>query len=321
MTARERASTIVAVLGTRWGNLEIERRVLEPPINLAVAADASPPALIAAARDAAAVLLGSQAVCSAEVIGALAACRVIVRYGVGTDNVDLEAARARQIPVANVPDYGVDEVATHALTLALACYRKLFLATELPRRGEWRAGPLRPIQAVNETTFGVVGLGRIGRTLAGKAAALGFRVLASDPYISADRVPRRIRLVPLNELLREADLVSLHMPVTPETQGLIGPAALARMKPSAYLINTARGELVDEAALAKALRANRLAGAALDVLRKEPPPPDHPLLSCRGVLVTPHVGWYSEAAEQRLRRSAAEEVRRALRGKPLRNPV
>lgn len=312
----------MAVLGTRWAdNLEIEQKVLGPGARLARAAGLSVPDILAVARDAAAILLGTQAACSAQVIEGLAACRAIVRYGVGVDNVDAAAARARGIAVANVPDYGVDEVATHAVALALACLRKLFPATALARRAEWKLAPLRPIQAVPDTTFGVAGLGRIGQAAAAKTAALGFRVLASDPYVPVDRAPRRVRLVPFAELLGAADLLSLHMPLTPETRNLIGAPQLAAMKPTAYLINTARGELVDGAALAEALRSGRLAGAALDVVPGEPPAPDHPLLSCPTALLTPHMAWYSEAAERRLRRMAAEEVRRALRGQPLRNPI
>ncbi len=309
------------MLGARWSDLEIEQKILGPHVRVVPAAGASTPAILDVAREAAAILLASQAACSAEVIGGLGACRAIVRYGVGLDNVDLAAARARGIAVANVPDYGVDEVATHAIALALACHRKLFPAGELARRGEWRVAPLRPIQAVGDTTFGVVGLGRIGRAVAAKAAALGFPVLACDPYIPGDRAPRRVRLAPLGELLGAADLLSLHLPLTPETRGLIGAPELAAMKPTAYLINTARGELVDGAALAAALRGGRLAGAALDVVPGEPPSPDHPLLSCPNAVLTPHMAWYSEASERRLRRMAAEEVRRALRGQPLRNPV
>lgn len=310
------------MLGTRWAeNLDIEQEVLGPRARLVPAAGASLPDILAVARDAAAILLGTQAACSAEVIDGLAACRAIVRYGVGVDNIDVGAARARGIAMANVPDYGVDEVATHAIALALACLRKLFPAEALARRGEWRLAPLRPIQAVPDATFGVVGLGRIGRAVAAKATALGFPVLACDPYVPPDRAPRRVRLVPLGELLGAADLVSLHLPLTPETPGLIGASELARMKPTAYLINTARGELVDGAALAEALRSGRLAGAALDVVPGEPPSPDHPLLSCPTAYLTPHMAWYSEASERRLRRRAAEEVRRALRGQPLHNPI
>jgi len=319
---RRRAQETVAVLGARWGkDLGIEQEVLGPGVRLAAAAGTSTPDLLAAARDAAAILLGTQAACSAEVIEGLTACRAIVRYGVGLDNVDLGAARARGIALANVPDYGVEEVATHAVALALACLRKLLPATALARRAEWKVAPLRPIQAVPDTTFGVAGLGRIGRAVAAKAAALGFRVFACDPYVSAAGAPRRVRLVSFPELLGAADLLSLHMPLTPETRNLIGAPQLAAMKPTAYLINTARGELVDGAALAEALRSARLAGAALDVLPGEPPPPDHPLLSCPNALLTPHMAWYSEASERRLRRMAAQEARRALRGRPLRNPV
>ena len=262
-----------------------------------------------------AVMVGTGIRLGPERIDGMQRCRIIVRYGIGVDNVALEAARRRGIVVANVPDYCVDEVADHALALMLAVLRRVVPAHRVVRDGRWDVTVMAGVRRLRELTLGVVGFGRIGRTVGTKASALGMRVVAYDPWVPAEAIRSAgAQPVSLDELLAQADVVTLHCPLTPETRHLLGAAQLARMKPTAYLVNTSRGELVDADALAEALRSGKLAGAALDVLPQEPPPAGHPLLSLDNVVVTPHVAWYSEDSLVELRTKAAQQVREVLLG-------
>jgi D-3-phosphoglycerate dehydrogenase / 2-oxoglutarate reductase len=320
--ARGGVRPIVAVVGARFGDVEVERAVLRGTADLVEGPGGTSEEFVATAGGAAGVLLGTAARCTAEVMARLEACRAIVRYGIGVDNVDLAAAGQRGIAVANVPDYCVEEVADHTLALMLACTRKLLPSREAVRAGRWRLADVRPMRASRDLTLGLVGFGKIARAVARRARACGFRLVAADPFVPAEAMRRfGASKVELLSLLAEADVISLHVPLTEGTRRLIGAEQLAAMKPTAVLVNTARGGLVDDAALAAALAAGRIAGAALDVLDREPPPADHPLLGTEGVLVTPHTAWYSERAERELRRRAAQEMRRVLRGRPPRNPV
>lgn len=320
--AAESGRHVVAAVGARFGNVEIERAVLRGTADLVEGPGATAEEFAATAAGAAGILLGTGARCTAEVIARLERCRVIARYGIGVDNVDLAAAAGRGIAVTNVPDYCVDEVADHTLALILACTRRLLRGRDAARAGRWRLAEVRPLAASRDLTVGLVGFGRIARAVARRARACGFGLLATDPVVPAE-TGRRLgaTIVDLPALLAAADVVSLHLPLSEQTRHLIGAAEIAAMKPKAVLVNTARGGLIDEAALAAAVAEGRLAGAALDVLEREPPPPDHPLLGMDGILVTPHAAWYSERAERELRRRAAEEVRRVLRGRPPRHPV
>jgi D-3-phosphoglycerate dehydrogenase len=225
--------------------------------------------------------------------------------------------------VVHVPDYGTEEVADHALCLLLACARGLAPLGAALRAGAWDYGAAaRPLHRLGGRTLGVVGLGRIGRRLAAKARALELRVLGTDPAVGpAAAAAAGIDWRPLPDLLAESDFVSLHAPLVPATEGLIGRAELARLRPGAYLINVARGGLVDEAALLEALDGRRLAGAGLDVLAVEPAPAGHPLVGHPRVVMTPHSAWYSEEAMRDLQRLLAEDVLRALRGESPRCPV
>jgi D-3-phosphoglycerate dehydrogenase len=250
-------------------------------------------------------------------VQAMSRCRIILALEVGYDFIDVAAATAKGIVVSNVPAYGRGEVAAHALTLLLACQRRLGLLRAETSRGGWDYNVCKPVADPETLRLGIVGLGRIGRSLARKARALGFAVCACDPYVDDDifaglGVERRYEL---QELLEEVDLLSLHVPLTPETHRLIGARELERMKPTAVLVNTSRGKVVDEAALWEAIRSGHLAGAGLDVLEKEPPDPDNPLLSSDKVIVTPHVAWYSEASAERLKTQGMDEVVRVLGGR------
>jgi len=241
--------------------------------------------------------------------------RFLARYGVGVDGIDVAAATQRGIPVVNVPDYGTDEVATHAVGLLLALARKLPRLDRQTRAGRWSVFEVQPIHRLVGQTVGIVGCGRIGSRIARKLAGFDVRLLAHDPYLR--EYPPGVSPVPLDRLLAESDYVTLHCPLTAETHHLIDATALARMKPTAVLVNTARGGIVDTAALTGALAAGRLGGAGLDVTEPEPLEPGHPLLHMEQAIVTPHAAWYSEEGRADLKRRVAEEaVRVLLRGEP-----
>ena len=265
-------------------------------------------------------------------IAAMERCRIICNYGAGYDNVDDAAARERGIAVAATAGYGDDEVASHTLALLLALARRIVpqrqalaataglcasgtSAATATGAVEWSHAPFVPIRRLRGQVLGLIGLGRIGQTVARKAAALDLRVIAHDPVTPAGTATALgAGLVSKEALLAQADFVSLHAPLTPDTHHLIGAAELAAMKPTAYLLNCARGGLVDQAALLRALTDRSLAGAGLDVLEHEPPAPEElaALLALPNVIVTPHVAWYSEESIADRQRIAAETVRQAL---------
>jgi D-3-phosphoglycerate dehydrogenase len=278
------------------------------------------PEEVAAQAGDADVLINQYVPITAEVLDALPRCRLVVRYGVGVDNVDVEAAEARGVWVANVPDYGRDEVADHTLALALSVLRGVVVLDRSVHEGDWDLELVRPLRRLSRLTWGVVGCGAIGTAVAGRAAGLGMRVLGYD--VAGVRSDPPIERVPLEELLSRSDLVSLHAALTRDSHHLIDADALARMRPAAWLVNTARGGLVDSAALLAALDAGALAGAALDVLETEPPDDlgwrlaRHPR-----VVATPHAAWYSEEAFHTLKTEVAREALRVLEGDRPRSPV
>ncbi len=237
--------------------------------------------------------------------------RVIGRYGVGVDTIDLTAASERGIPVVNVPDYCEEEVATHAAALVLAATRRVTEADTLVRAGRWSEwNTLRPIRAMSGMTLSLIGVGRIGREVIRLLSPFFGRIVAHDPW-AAEVVGAE--LVSLDEALASADVLSLHVPLTAQTRHLVDGTALTKMKPAAYLVNVSRGGLVDSAALATALHEGRLAGAALDVLENEPPI-DDPILLAPHVTLTNHLAWYSEGSEVRLRSLLAERCASILAG-------
>ncbi len=277
--------------------------------------------VIAAAREADGLLV-QWAPVNATVIAALTRCRVIVRYGIGYDNVDLAAAKARGIAVCNVPDYGVHEVAEHAVALALALSRQLPSLDRRLRGGTWKITPDRPMPALRETTFATAGFGRIARTAHEMMRGFGGRRIAYDPYVPAEAMAAAgVEKVELEALFARADILSLHLPLSAETKHFVNAARLAQMRKTAIVVNTARGPLVDTVALAAALQAGVIAGAGLDVYEKEPLEKDHAILACPTALLTSHVAWYSESSIPRLQQLAAEEMVRGLRGEPLKNQV
>jgi D-3-phosphoglycerate dehydrogenase len=308
--------SVVVVADHVFPDLETERELLEAAGHeLRHDANARrPDEVIRAAAGADAVLL-SYAEMTAEVIEALPDCRIIARYGVGVDTIDVEAASRHGVLVSNVPDYCVDEVSDHTLALALALLRGVNRFDRAVREGRWAPSDAGPLYRMRGKAFGLVGYGRIARAVGARAGAFGFRILATDAYLT-DVAIREAGADPrsLADLLAESDVVSLHLPLTAESRHLIGAEQLARMRPGAVLVNTARGPLVDGAALEAALDASRLAGAALDVLELEPPAAGTTLTQRTDVVVTPHAAFYSEESLAELRRKAVEQVVTALAG-------
>jgi D-3-phosphoglycerate dehydrogenase len=270
-------------------------------------------------RDADALLVLEEPV-SAAVISKLTRCRVISRFGIGVDTIDVEAATAAGIHVTNVPDASTEEVSDHALGLLLSLARDLGTYDRSVRSGSWgmAASPME-MRRLRGRTLGLVGFGRIGRRLGEKARPLGLAVLAHDPNVPERAIAQAgARPVGLAELLERSDFVSLHAPLIPQTRHLLGVAELALMRPSAFLINVSRGGLVDQVALVGALERGELAGAGLDVLEAEPPMPDDPILAAPGVLLTPHVAHYSTESFDAVRDRAIENIVRVLSGQ---NPL
>lgn len=257
-----------------------------------------------------------------ELLGQMKRCRVISRYGIGVDMIDLAAAGEFGIPVCNTPDYCIDEVSTHTLTFLLMLNRQVLPQHLHVREGKWGPPVPTPPARLSTQTLGVVGMGNIGRVVIQKAAPFGLKMLVYDPYLSAEAASEAgVEKVDLPELLRRSDYVSLHCPLTDETRHLISTDQFRQMKPTAYLINMARGPIVDQAALVEALTSGTIAGAALDVFEKEPPAADEPLLRLDNVIFTPHLSSWSAQSFVQLRREVAKNVVTALRGDPLRPVV
>ena len=251
----------------------------------------------------------------------LAPGAAVIRYGVGVDNVDLAAARDLGVRVCNVPDYGIEEVADHAAAMALTLARQLKRFDQGIRSGEWRIAALAPdLPSLREATVGLIGFGRIAQALARRMASFGcHRIVAHDPHVPEDAARAfGVELIPLDDVVAAANFLALHVPLLPETRGIIGRDAIRQLPPGAIVINVSRGGLVDESALAEALVAGRLAGAGLDVFETEPLDPDSPLRSAPNVVLSPHAAFYSNASGANLQRLASEEAARALRGEPLR---
>lgn len=311
---------LVAILGTRYESFAVEEEILAPfGVRLVADPGATADAILAVAADADVVLAGSAPKFTAEVVAGLR-CRGIVRYGVGTDSVDLDAARAHGIAVARVSDYGTEAVAFHTVATACALVRRLPEADRSIRAGGWGFAGLRPLHLPSSLTAGVVGFGRIGRQVAAYLLGLGFSVCAFDEYVDVP-VDSGVRAVDLDTLLDQSDVVLLHAPGNPDGSPLLDAARLARMRPGSVLVNTARGTLIDLPALVDALESGRPARAALDVFPHEPVD----VAAFAGVedalLLTPHMAWYTDESEEDMRRKAAAEAARLLAGEPLRDPV
>jgi D-3-phosphoglycerate dehydrogenase / 2-oxoglutarate reductase len=313
---------LVVVTDSVFPDLEPARKVLAPlDAELRLADAPTTEAITAAAREADALLV-TYAPVGADIIDELQRCRIIARFGIGVDNVDIGAATQKGIVVTRVPDYCIDEVSDHALALLLALARKVTEANEAVQAGKWSVSSVAPLRRLRGRTLGLVGFGQIPRTLAPKAQAFGLRVIAYDPYIAeALAAEQDVELVSLEELLQHSAYISVHAPLTEETLHMFNANTLRQMQPGALLVNTARGPLVDEEALVGALDEGHLGGAALDVLPHEPLDPNSPLLGRADIILTPHVAFYSEEALRELQSKAAQEVASVLTGQAPRYPV
>jgi D-3-phosphoglycerate dehydrogenase / 2-oxoglutarate reductase len=311
----------VLVTDTDMPSFEIEEEVLRPleaTVWLAPASDED--TLVKEASKADAIMVGYAPVREPVIAAAAkAGCKAIVRYGIGYDNVDVAAAERHGIPVANVPDYCLDEVADHTMAMLLGYARGLPQATGSVREGGWDI-PKGEMPRMAGRVLGLVGFGRIGRRVAARALTFGLRVIAYDPVAKID-VAGVEAASSLDDLLAESDYVSIHVPLTKDTRHLINSATLGKMRRQPLLINTARGGLIDLDAAVDALQSGRLGGVALDVFETEPLPADHPLRSHPRALITPHMSYYSNESEPDLIRRVAQEIARGLRGEPLLNPL
>jgi D-3-phosphoglycerate dehydrogenase len=251
-------------------------------------------------------------------------CKLVIRHGVGYDNVDLQALKCAGIPLCYIPDYCAEEVAEQAIALLMACGRRIVSTRttldESSAAGKWNFAGVQPVFRMAGQTVGLLGCGRIGSLVLKKLQSFGFRFLVCDPYLSEKRQKELgVTVVDADTVFRESDFISIHTPLTPHTRHIINARTLALMKPTAYLINTARGPMVDAAALAEALQKGTIAGAGIDVFEVEPPPPDYPLFRAPNVILTPHLAWYSENAGKRIRELIVLEIDRFRAGQPPRH--
>jgi D-3-phosphoglycerate dehydrogenase len=297
-----------------WESLEVEKKTLAGLAELVPLQTKKPEEFLPQAADCDALLNTYAGPITADVMAKMPKCRIIARYGIGVDTIDLDAATQAGIIVTNNPTYCIEEVAEHTMALLLACARKVAFYDRQVRAGTWAVPPGKPLFRLDGSTLGLVGFGNIARQIAVRAAAFGMRVLYADPFVKEGQFSEPGRKVELNDLLRESDFVSVHPPLTPQTRKMMNDDALARMKPTAFLINCSRGPVVDTEALVRALDGKKIAGCALDTTDPEPLPNPHPLRDRENVIINPHVAWYSEKAMVGLQAGAPNEVRRVLSG-------
>ena len=313
----------VAITDYSFPDLEIEQAILSAAgFEIRSGNDKQTSALKSLVAEADAVITQFAPI-NADVIGAMQRAKVIVRYGIGYDNVDVKAARERGIPVCNVPDYCIDEVADHTLAFILGVTRQVVPNTLHVREGKWGlATPLDQLRTLCDQAVGLVGFGRIGREVAARLAPFKCRRLVHDAFVPADAVRATgCEPVAIDELLAQSDIVTLHCPSTPQTKKLLNATSIARMKPGSLVINLARGDLIDTAAFVAALQSGHLAGAAIDVCDPEPIPVDSPLRSLPNVITASHIASASPNAVRTLRETAAKIAAMALRGESLPNVV
>jgi len=308
------------VVNTGYETYDLEREILKPvDANVVVVTEDSMTEddVINAARDADAIFV-REAPITARVLKSFECCKIVARYGVGLDNIDLETARQLKIYVSNVPEYGTEDVSDHAVALLMGCVRSLLVRDQNLRNGNFEFDICDDIFRTTGKTLGILGYGKIGQAFHRKwQGFLPDKVLVYDPYVDAEFINANgAEKVELDTLLQESDFISIHAPLTPETKHIIDSAALKRMKNTAILVNTARGAVIDTFALAQALQDGEILRAGLDVFEKEPIPGDHPLVSMPSVILTSHVAWYSKESTKDLQGGAAKEILRVLSGKP-----
>ncbi len=302
--------------------VNIEREVLESYGAKVIAAE-TPDSELATANigDCDALMVTIQPV-TAAMMDQMPKCKIICRIGTGLDAIDIPAATERGIWVTSVPDYSIDEVSSHAMAFVLALARNLFRHRAMSQTGNWRYQTERPIRRIAGQTMGILGIGRIGGASARKAKGLGFNVIACDPYVCDDRFAELgVEKVDFDTMMSRSDFVTLHVPLNDDTRKIINARALSLMKPTAFLVNTARGDVVDIDALVDAVRAGTIQGAGIDVLPTEPPPADHPILHEESILVTPHIAWASNESGFDVRERGATDVVSVLSGRRPKYPA
>jgi D-3-phosphoglycerate dehydrogenase len=316
------AQPVIAITDSPFPSLDPAKAALarlSPEYRMAKSAAADD--ILAVARDADAILV-TYAKLPGELLRQLKRCKAIGRFGLGVDNIDLPAAKELGIAVNYVPDYCLREVSDHAMALLLGLARKVPFSNKLVQAGRWEVPPIVPLRRLEGRVLGLVGFGNIPRALAPKAKAFGFKVLTYDPYVKPDMLAAAgVEGVGFDDLLARSDFVSVHAPLMPQTRGLMNAAAFAKMKRGAFLINTARGPLVDEAALVAALDSGHLGGAGLDVVTTEPLAKDSPLIGRDNVILTPHTAFYSVEALEELQTKCASDVARVLSGEKAVYPI
>jgi D-3-phosphoglycerate dehydrogenase len=313
---------IIAITDSPFPSLDPAKAALarlDPEYRMAKSPSADD--ILAVARDADAILV-TYAKLPGELLRQLTRCKAIGRFGLGVDNIDLAAAKELGIAVNYVPDYCLREVSDHAMALLLALARKITLSNKLVQSGRWEVPPIVPLRRLEGRVLGLIGFGNIPRALAPKAKAFGLRVVVHDPYVSPQVLAAAaVEDASFEALLGMSDFISVHAPLTQATRGMIDAAAFAKMKEGALLINTARGPLIDEAALVAALDSGKLGGAALDVVATEPLPKDSPLIGRDNVILTPHTAFYSVEALEELQTKCASDVARVLSGEKAVYPI
>jgi len=297
-----------------WESLDVEKKILEGIGDLVALKTKTPEEFIAEAADCDALLNTYAGPITAEVMAKMPKCKIIARYGIGVDTIDLDAATAAGIIVTNNPTYCIEEVADHSMAMVLACARKIAFYDRQVRTGQWAVPPGKPMFRLAACTMGLVGYGNIARQVAVRAAAFGMRVVYSDPFVKEGQFATPGKKVELNELLKESDFISVHAPLMPQTRKMFNDQLFGLMKPTSFIVNCSRGPLIDTDALVRALDGKKIAGCALDTTDPEPLPNPHPLRERDNVIINPHAAWYSEQAMVGLQAGAPNEVRRALSG-------
>jgi D-3-phosphoglycerate dehydrogenase len=273
-----------------------------------------PEEFLGAAADCDALLNTYAGPITAEAMAKMPKCKIIARYGIGVDTIDLKAATEAGIIVTNNPTYCIEEVAEHTMALLLSAARKIAFYDRQVRGGQWAVPPGKPMYRLSGSTLGLIGFGNIARQVAVRAAAFGMNVVFADPFINQGQFKEPGTKVELDDLLQQSDYISLHPPLTPNTRQMINDDAFAKMKPTAVLVNCARGPIVDTNALVRALDGKKIMGCALDTTDPEPLPDPHPLRDRDNVIINPHAAWYSEQAMVGLQAGAPNEVKRVLSG-------
>jgi D-3-phosphoglycerate dehydrogenase len=316
------ARPVIAVTDTVFPSLDPAKTALarlNPTYRMSKSVNADD--IVAVAKDADAVLV-TYAKLTRDVLMRLTRCRAIGRFGLGVDNIDLPTAKEKGIAVNYVPDYCIREVSDHAMALLLALIRKIPLSNKLVQSGRWEMPAVVPIRRIEGTVLGLIGFGHIPRLVAPKAQAFGMRVISYDPFAKPDVFKAAgVEGVDLDTLLKTSDYVSVHAPLLPATRGMLNAAAFSKMKKGAYVVNTARGPLIDEPDLIAALDSGQVGGAGLDVVAAEPLAKDSPLLGRDNVIISPHTAFYSIEALNELQTKCATDVARVLSGEKAVYPI